>query len=344
MGKFTLNLDGPLLKIPGDVKQASFDYVGRYQLIAEIATRYFAGSKKPRNILDVGGLGSILDKITDIPLTILDSEAEDGQAQTQGDGANMSSIKDGAYDVVVTSDTLEHIPPRDRKNFIKELVRVSDDLVVLAAPFGDHGAAEEERRLQTFYKGILGEEHRWLREHEEYGLPKEKETMKYFEDTGASVITVQHSSIDFWCDLLMINLLANSMGSMAVHNASARLNTYYNEHILFKDFTKRSYRTFFVASKKRKLDYRQPENVLTSKEYVEIIRLISDFYGVVTREGKRLPKMQKVVNKSAEYRRKTILLQGDLDWLRTEHENMINSKSWKITKPLRKMKHPKPQQ
>ena len=121
MGKFQLNLDGPLLSIPDSIKSASFDYVSRYQIIAEIIHRYYAfTSTKPNRILDVGGLGSFMGQIISFPITILDSAIrETNETESAGDGAHMGTIKDGSYDVVITSDTLEHIPPKDRRNFIK---------------------------------------------------------------------------------------------------------------------------------------------------------------------------------------------------------------------------------
>src|SRR5690606_14283313 len=59
--------------------------------------------------------------------------------------ANMlteDTVLDASYDVVVTVDALEHIPPELREGFLGQLIRVSKQGVVIAAPFADIGDAK----------------------------------------------------------------------------------------------------------------------------------------------------------------------------------------------------------
>ncbi|NBU34139.1 class I SAM-dependent methyltransferase [bacterium] len=334
MEKFILNLNGPSLKIPSSISSGSFDYVARYQIIAEVIHQYF-GKKNPKNILDVGGLGTFLDKIIDAPLTILDEEAtdEDGK-ETQGDGARMN-VEDGAYEVVVTSDTLEHIPKNDRKKFISELVRVSSDLIILCAPFDNSGVPKEEERLQSFYKGINGQPHRWLQEHADYVLPNVEDIKKCFEAAGVTPIVIGQSSLKLWRQLMGINLLANEMGNEEVSKSAIKINKYYNENILFEDFEQQGYRTFFIASKKRNIAYEQNSNKITAEHSLELGALISDFYTTAVSNAEYIPVMRKKVK---DLHDTTLIYKDEIQILKDERDQIISSRSWRYTAPLRTAK------
>jgi hypothetical protein len=328
MAKFTLNLNGPLDDIPPSIKAASFDYVGRYQLIAETITRYFAASKtKPNQILDVGGLGSLLGQLLPIPLVVFDSEASTAEsgAEQQGDGAHMAHIKDGSYDAVVTSDTLEHIPREDRKSFINELLRVSNDLVIICAPFNrSQGAVQEEAGLQDFYKNIVGQPDRWLQEHAEYGLPREKEILAHVP-ADISVATFHHSSLQLWRSLLSINLLANKLGNPELHKVVHNINCAYNDNVLFSDFAEDSYRTFIVLSKKHDIQLSVPSTAPAADSYLSLFRLTNDFYLTLLEKANELPVVAEEITG----------IRTDIDKAMQQIEEMVHSRSWRVTAPLR---------
>lgn len=325
MGKFILNLGGHSLKIPVKLEQESFDYVGRYQIIAEIVSQYFS-EKNARNILDVGGLGGFLDQVLDIPLTVLDEEASTNETgnERQGDGARMA-VDDGAYDVVVTSDTLEHIPASDRKNFIKELVRVSDDLVILCAPFAGNGSAEAEAKVQKYFTGLVGHPHRWLQEHADYGLPTVAEIKTYFKQAGMEPIVFGHSTVDLWRQLMTINLVSNEMGQADVHKKLQELNQFYNENILFNDFTDKGYRMFFVGSKKRELAQPIVAAGLTVENYKELMKLTNEFYENALAEAEYVPKLRVRVK---ELHDETINLAERIAKTEDRHGHHLRSQAW----------------
>lgn len=333
MAKSTLNLNGPSLKLPSSITKTSFDYVARYQLIAEIITQYFKG-KKPKNILDVGGLGTFLDKVIDIPLTILDEEATDhGSSEKRGDGARMN-VEDGAYDAVVTSDTLEHIPAKDRANFISELVRVSNDLIILCAPFADNGAAAEEAKLQKFYTGLTGQPHRWLKEHAEYGIPKIKDIEGYFKKAGVKPVVFGHSSIKLWRELMGINLLSNDMGHPDIAKKTAAINNFYNQKIMFNDFAQDSYRMFFVASKKQDLTVKFSTQSPSVDAIFELLNLTNDFYSTALVEAEYVPKLRKRVE---NLHNETIRLANQVQDITGRYDHLMHSRSWRYTAPMRQV-------
>jgi len=341
MAKFTLNLDGPLLKIPKSIYRASFDYVSRYQLIGEIITRYFADSKKPpKNILDVGGLGTFLPQLIDVPLTILDNEVvKEDNNQVKGDAVRMTGVADGAYDVVITSDTLEHIPKAQRQNFINELVRASNDLIILCAPVEnqDHEASAEEKKLQHFYKEVTGKPHRWLKEHKQLGLPSKKEILSYFASNKISCVTFNHNSLDIWYDLLSVNLLAEEANEPGIHKFSEDINQFYNQNLLFKDFKENGYRMFVVASKKRELAYDKSSQKPTVENYLQLFKLTNQFHRYAIENIKDLPSAGTLGESFKLMQKKMTDLQSRHKRLNYEYHHLLSSKTWRYSELGRKI-------
>jgi len=339
MAKFILNLDGPSIKLPESIQRASFDYVSRYQLIAEIITRYFEDAKNPpKNILDVGGLGSFISQIINIPTTIFDNEVvQEGTNQILGDGTSMNNIEDGAFDVVITSDTLEHIPKKQRRNFINELVRTSNDLIILCAPFADQGAIEEEKKLQHYYKEVTGKPHRWLKEHKQLGLPLKKEIIGYFDKNNISYITLSHNSLDIWTDLLSINLLTEETNEPGMHKLAEDINQFYNQNLLFKDFKEKSYRMFIVASKKRELAYEMSQQKPAAEDMLQLFKLSNQFYLYAIEHTKQLPSAGLMGESFRLIQRKMVELQANHKQLYSEHNHLLSSKTWRYSEFGRKI-------
>lgn len=320
MAKFILNLDGPSIKIPTKLAESSFDYASRHQIIAEIIERYFK-DKKPKNILDVGGLGSPLQQMVKSPITILDEEAEDNDpGKEKGDGADMR-LADGSFDAVVTSDTLEHIPQNDRENFIKELVRVSDDLVILCAPFARLSVAEEEQKLQDYYVSLTGKEHRWLMEHKDYGLPRLDEILGYFKKAGVSTTVFHHTSLDIWRQLMGINLVSNEMGFPLVHDKATKLNKQYNKEVLFNDFTDNGYRTFILASKSKDITFQHPKPAGSYSP--EFTKALGEFYESALVEAEYVPKLRKKVK---DLHDEKMRLATEVEELRVKYNRTLNGR------------------
>lgn len=78
---------------------------------------------------------------------------------------------DGEFDFVVSNDTLEHVPPPAREEFLLELQRCASRAVVVAAPCHHESTAAVERSLNDLHGDLFGAPHPWLVEHREYGLP-----------------------------------------------------------------------------------------------------------------------------------------------------------------------------
>ena len=156
-------------KIPDNLKEFDPSYVTRYAITSELIK--FASGKdvKKIKVLDVGGYnGAIRDFIPDCDITILDMVDDDNtEKYVKASGADIP-FKDKTFDIVISCDTLEHIPADERDKFIQELIRVSKNYVFLCAPFGSNSVENAEKVADTFYESMTGESYIWLKEHKEF--------------------------------------------------------------------------------------------------------------------------------------------------------------------------------
>jgi SAM-dependent methyltransferase len=83
-------------------------------------------------------------------------------------------FRDRAFDMVVSLDTLEHVPAGERARFVADLARVCRRGVVLAAPCGPLARAAE-RVLDGWYARLGISTPPWLAEHLRERLPDRAE-------------------------------------------------------------------------------------------------------------------------------------------------------------------------
>lgn len=112
--------------IPEHIKDFDFSYITRYKILATLIETAARDIKKPK-VLDVGGYNGPLENFfPKLDLTILDIAEHKAKNYVKASGSKMP-FKDGHFDIVVSSDTLEHITPENRHVFISEMLRVSDN-------------------------------------------------------------------------------------------------------------------------------------------------------------------------------------------------------------------------
>jgi hypothetical protein len=77
---------------------------------------------------------------------------------------------DGSRRCVISADMLEHLPSHARDCAIREMVRVTSALLVIAVPSGP-GAVDQDRMLDRKYLLRRHERYGFLVEHLDHGLP-----------------------------------------------------------------------------------------------------------------------------------------------------------------------------
>lgn len=78
---------------------------------------------------------------------------------------------DASFDVAVAVDLLEHVPPADRAQAVREICRVSRRRAVIACPAGPEALASDTR-LASRFRDAGRAAPPWLDEHIEHGFPE----------------------------------------------------------------------------------------------------------------------------------------------------------------------------
>ncbi|MBX3729276.1 MAG: class I SAM-dependent methyltransferase [Candidatus Sumerlaeia bacterium] len=129
----------------------------------------------PVRFLDVGGYPGTLARLLQerFPawsgLTV-DTVPEQRPGYQCADGARLP-FDAASFDIVFSSDALEHIAPEHRDAFLAECRRVARRAVVLGAPFRHEATAGIEHALDDVHRLATGRPHPWLGEHVTNGLP-----------------------------------------------------------------------------------------------------------------------------------------------------------------------------
>lgn len=264
---FTLSPSGLLNKEHTDItgfKGVDPTFLSRYILQASILEAYqlHQGIKKLK-VLDVGGSGSIIAQFIDVDLTIIDvlPNIEKAPNYIQGSALAMP-FADNQFDAIISCDVLEHIPKDDRATFLKESARVTNDLVIVAAPYNLKGVRDAEILANNYYKKMTGEDHRWLLEHLQDELPNLQNAHQVLEKAGLHTAHFSHTSLDNWQLVTRAGfLLTQQAKHPEFTEVIEEFNQYYLKAIMPHDFSVNGYRSFLIASKKHEVDIKPEEDV-----------------------------------------------------------------------------------
>jgi ubiquinone/menaquinone biosynthesis C-methylase UbiE len=102
-----------------------------------------------------------------------------------GDGCRLP-FRDKAFDIVISVDTVEHIPKPIRHNFYKELKRVAREKIILSCPLQSNDGMFQGKNydiiFQTLYEKIYGVKEPNTAQHIAAGHPTLEEIKKEFSD------------------------------------------------------------------------------------------------------------------------------------------------------------------
>jgi len=224
-----------------------FDQYQRYRIIKD-AIEAVRDGREPLKILDVGGSpGLVLDFLPEDDIYILDEVNSPRGRFIRGDGTALP-FRDEAFDIVISVDVLEHIAPHLRKAFIEELKRVAKNYVFIAAPFRTEAVEEAERILYDVIKSASGEEHAFLKEHIEYGLPERQTVLEELGDKGWQAIDVPNGALKRWLPMMALSIYVT--GDKFLNELAERINGFYNSSYYAQDNMEPSYR-YLLASARR---------------------------------------------------------------------------------------------
>ena len=91
-----------------------------------------------------------------------------------------------SFDVVLSVDTVEHLPAEHRESFVNELKRIAERAIVITCPLqsesGEFRAGDCDRRLRKEIESAKGHVPEWLEEHLREGHPTLEHLLQWLPD------------------------------------------------------------------------------------------------------------------------------------------------------------------
>lgn len=135
-------------RLPDELYRIPFDMFQRYKIVAELLNA--VRSKAQLAVLDVGGWPGLMQKLLPSDrLVVLDLQETRGVEALIGEATAIPFTSE-SFDVVLSIDTMEHLPAGHRQRFLEELLRVTSGYLILAGPFSEPDVGYAERTLSDF--------------------------------------------------------------------------------------------------------------------------------------------------------------------------------------------------
>lgn len=239
-----------------------FDQYQRYRVSAEaiFLLKQAAGASDQRwRILDVGGFFPPRNGVMplqaffpDDQTLVVDTAEYEGVGYQRADGTQLP-FDDQSFDIVLSCDTLEHIPLEGRNSFLAELRRVASRAVFLAAPHALTNVATSEAMLRD-YLGQLQMHNSMLNEHVQYGLPQSTLVEAWLQAEQLDYLAFESGYLPHW-QLLMVlkHLLFRQDQRDAMH---ANFDALYNQRFYAYDQRGPGYRRIYLIATAGQLDVR----------------------------------------------------------------------------------------
>ncbi|MBM3256363.1 MAG: glycosyltransferase [Candidatus Moranbacteria bacterium] len=340
-----------------DILDLPFDQYSRNYIISAGIKKYKKANKLPGiKILDVGGRAGMLEHFIDPgdKLTLLDIRPGKEPNLVLGDGNKMNMFEDNSFDVVISSDVFEHINFKRRVSFIKESIRVSKGLIVLAAPFDSPEVKQAEKTAAAYFKKIAGERHLWLEEHIKNGLPSHKDLENLLDQEKLGYNCVFSNNTRDWLLFQLVIFYSHAL-KVEGKKLTRPLFRFYNQNFLeLEEKTSSFYRRIYFITKrgefKPSLEYSFSRGKYTrfiEKIFSLLFKLALDFKISEEDEIKKSKLLLrknwlKTNNLAAQLEKKKSQLATknyQLERLTAEMDLMRSSKFWKLRNRYLKLKN-----
>jgi len=299
-----------------DTLSLPFDLYSRNFLISEGINAFRKKSGKEHlKILDIGGRNGKLELFLNPgdEVTLLDIREGDEPNLIVGDATDMQMFSDGEFDIVTSGDVLEHVSVEKRKDFIRESLRVSKGMTIFAGPLDEKGVKESEEYVNQLYKELMGEDHDWLKEHFENGLPDKAMLEKEILQLGYNYFSIPSNNLDTWRLLQMLYFSELKVAKRLHKEYSKKLFEKFNSNLkTFENPAKKFYRNvFFVTKDDFSFDFKYKFDQEAYEEFVdEVMLALSNVIRDVENEWTSLVK-----NKEEQIEGKEGIIQKSLEGL-----------------------------
>jgi len=238
----------------------TFDQIQRYRLAARVID--LVRREKPASILDAGSREGFLSRF--LPgdrIVNLDRSFFRARGFVQGDVRNLP-FASGRFQVTLACDLLEHVAPEKRPDLLRELERVSQDLVVIASPFFDPEVIEAEKLVNEFTLRLTGKANEFLAEHLRFGLPRLDSLVAWAEGSGYQTLVLPNGYLYRWLAMISLNTYLSQLPEP--WDLIFSVNEFYDRHFGAREEIEPAYRRLVVISKTRRLDEERVRSDLSS--------------------------------------------------------------------------------
>ena len=254
-----------------------FDMYQRYNLISEIIEKISVGKKL--KILDVGGHPGIISEFLPNHDCIITDLLEVKQKQFVKSSGLLLPFKNKSFDLVISTDVLEHIDPKNRNVFLDEIHRVSKDYLIVGAPFWSKEVEQAEKESVNYINTQLRSFSPYLDEHAEFGIPKIELITEFSENKEMFMKQYHNGYLPNWLSMQKLVHKISRIDEKLYHI----VNEFYNKHFYEDDNSSPSYRKIILLSNKKLEDSiftQKQKNPKSAKDFVRIINFILDNFSL----------------------------------------------------------------
>jgi hypothetical protein len=202
-------------------------------------------------LLDVGGHpGELAGALAPWRVTTVDRPPTGNAPYVRASGTALP-FRDNSFAAVLSSDTLEHIPPGAREAFLAESWRVASEFVLVAAPFATPGVALAESLFLSIESAARAAANPWLAEHARFGLPDLAATWRFFEERGGAAAAIPGGDLVRWFLLYSAEPVLEDLPGAG--DTLARFMPDYNRHFAHDPIGAAPYRHMLIVSKRGQL-------------------------------------------------------------------------------------------
>ncbi|MFZ3009475.1 MAG: methyltransferase domain-containing protein [Candidatus Microsaccharimonas sp.] len=283
-------------------KVLSPDGSSRFLVMLKLIQTLFKEERKSLTILDVGGGSPYMTHILEdlktpyehTTIDILPRPKGLSGKYIQGDATQMS-FDDNTFDLVVSTDVLEHIPIDKKKAFINECIRVAKDYIIIAAPFNTEGVDYAEHLTNDLNKKLFKQGQVWLEEHFEYQKPEVSMVEAIIKKHKLDFELIGTNNLNNWVLATHTNLIEAKHGlnkKKLIDN-----NSEFNDKILTSgDMTGPFYRHFFVIFKKKLTTKQRKELTSIRTQSVDYKSNLKYVHNLTSAVSDRIAMLRKEVS------------------------------------------------
>jgi len=295
-------------------RECVFHSYGRFANIRDIINANRKNEEVFR-VLDVGGRGNMLRKFLPQDNVFYLDPYVDSQDDNyiSGDGCEIP-LDDNSFDWVVSADVFEHIPKNKREQFLKENIRVAKMGIILVAPLYSKEVYQAEVNTNENYKKLFdNQDHPWLKEHLENGLPKEKEIEDFLHSHNYAFQKLHNNWLFLWQLLIGTEFFIDSNQDEKTKEENQKFNLFYNEKIFPFDNQEPSYRKIYFIKKHKELKNfsQKKQGAITNILLLELIKKRLDLIAEVNNSHNFIfqQKEQTIQQKDSEIQQKEQAIQ-----------------------------------